>query len=75
MTVAPTFLSIPCLVVGTPVFFATFCFNAVIPMALFRENDNPGIFMSIYLLYCFLNFLTLLIISFGVDLLLDMFRG
>lgn len=48
MTAAPTFLSSPCLVVGIPVFLATFCFKAVMPTALLRENDNPGIFMAIY---------------------------
>lgn len=62
MTAAPTFLSSPCLVVGIPVFLATFCLKAVMPTALLRENDNPGIFMAIYFIV-YLNSCMRLIVS------------
>ena|GEM_PF-3858883 len=39
----PIFRSKPPIVVGMPVFFATDCFNPLIPNARFKENDNPFI--------------------------------
>lgn len=39
----PTFLSIPAFDVGIPISFAIFCFNAVMPTALFHEKLSPGI--------------------------------
>lgn len=38
---APIFLSKPCFVIGSLVFFATFCLNAVIPINRFNEKLNP----------------------------------
>ena len=43
MIAPPIFLSIPCLVIGIPVFRLIFCFACVIPSALFQENVSPGI--------------------------------
>lgn len=43
MIAPPIFLSIPCLVMGIPVFRLIFCFACVIPSALFHENVSPGI--------------------------------
>lgn len=43
MIAPPIFLSIPCLVIGIPVFRLIFCFACVIPSALFQENISPGI--------------------------------
>ena len=43
ITNLPTFLSSPCLVVGTPVLRVIFCLAAVIPIALFQEKLNPFI--------------------------------
>ncbi len=40
----PNFLSIPPLVVGTPVLLAKEFFILEIPVALFQENDNPNFF-------------------------------
>ena len=48
ITAPPIFLSRPCLVIGIPVALLTFCFIALIPTALFSENDNPGIFIYCY---------------------------
>lgn len=43
MIAPPIFLSIPCLVIGIPVFRLIFCFAYVISSALFQENVSPGI--------------------------------
>ena len=40
----PNFLSIPPLVVGTPVFLAKEFFIPDIPVALFQENEKPNFF-------------------------------
>lgn len=42
MIAPPIFLSIPCLVIGIPVFRLIFCFACVIPSVLFQENVSPG---------------------------------
>lgn len=42
MRKAPSFLSTPVFDVGIPVFFANFCFAAVIPKALFHEKEKPN---------------------------------
>ena len=44
-TKAPTLRSRPLRVVGMPVLRANFCFIAVIPSALFKEKESPGIFI------------------------------
>lgn len=44
----PTFLSIPAFDVGIPVSFAIFCFNAVMPTALFHEKLSPGIIVLFF---------------------------
>lgn len=44
-TIFPNFLSKPALEVGIPVSRANFCLACVIPSALFKENDTPGIFI------------------------------
>lgn len=41
----PTLRSRPALDIGIPVFRDNFCLTRVIPIALFHENDSPGIFM------------------------------
>jgi hypothetical protein len=38
----PTFLSSPVFDVGIPVVRETFCFSLVMPRALFREKERPG---------------------------------
>ncbi len=45
ITIDPTLRSSPPRVVGMPVARAIFCLAALMPTALFSENDNPGIFM------------------------------
>jgi hypothetical protein len=47
----PIFLSIPALVTGMPVALVKLRFNAVIPMALFREKLSPGIFVLLIFLF------------------------
>ena len=42
-TIFPNFLSNPALEVGIPVSRASFCLACVMPSALFKENDTPGI--------------------------------
>ena len=49
----PIFLSIPALVTGMPVALVKLRFNAVIPMALFREKLSPGIFVLLIFFYLF----------------------
>lgn len=39
----PIFLSSPFREVGIPVFLLKVCFALVIPKALFKEKENPGI--------------------------------
>lgn len=41
--VFPIFLSIPALLIGTPVVREIFCFTCVIPKACFHEKERPGI--------------------------------
>ena len=50
MITFPIFRSRPALLVGMPVSRANFCFIWVIPNALFKENDTPGIFIEIVFL-------------------------
>ena len=46
--VPPILRSNPCLVVGMPVFLATLVLKPLMPIARFNENDNPGIFISLF---------------------------
>lgn len=43
---APTFLSIPRFVVGKPIFRDIRCLAAVIPNALFHENEKPNLLIG-----------------------------
>lgn len=47
--VPPILRSSPCLVVGMPVFLATLVFKPLMPIARFNENDNPGIFIVLFI--------------------------
>ena len=48
-SIAPPILrSKPCLVVGIPTLRAILVFKPLMPNALLRENDNPGIFIMLY---------------------------
>jgi hypothetical protein len=43
VTILPTLRCLPDFVVGIPVALAMLRFRLVIPVALFNENDSPGI--------------------------------
>ena len=47
--ILPILRSRPAFDIGMPVWRAIFCLACVTPSALFREKDNPGIFIFIRL--------------------------
>lgn len=54
----PNFLSAPARVVGIPVVRAIFCFDCVIPNALFQEKESPGILV-------FVPFVAMILLSYS----------
>ena len=64
MTFPPILRSRPCLVVGMPILWASLILRPLIPIALFQENESPGMFFIVLKLSVTYSFFLEFFVSF-----------